>query len=317
MRHFGLALVILLSPTPLAAEEYFGKFPEGPQGRFVDGEERPGFELTKDFWFEDPNSVIWMTPKGTVVDGASIPQPFWSIIGGPFEGSYLKASVIHDYFCHLKSKTAHDTHRNFYYGMRANGVPGWQAKTMHWAVATFGPDWIIEKRIENSSECLMSPDGHVTCSSVPRIVEGVKMLPSADLQDPEVLSVALGKLNAIARTLKTTNGESLDVTNLGQVDASFESIEANAASFRTVMASETFKVDPGVIGILAEPTPLRFDEIESWPQNKLPTVKSSTDFQFTKPGDNAPFVLKPGDVTDFKERLNLSPMKFEMNVEQK
>ena len=41
----------------------------------------------------------WTAPKGAKVDGASIPQLFWTPIGGPFEGKYRYASVIHDTEC--------------------------------------------------------------------------------------------------------------------------------------------------------------------------------------------------------------------------
>src|SRR4051812_13535146 len=45
-------------------------------------------ELIERYEYVDSNGRSWPVPAGTVVDGASIPQPFWSIIGGPFEGLY-------------------------------------------------------------------------------------------------------------------------------------------------------------------------------------------------------------------------------------
>lgn len=78
--------------------EFFGTFSSGPAGQFIDAGQRPLFELSSEFSFDDPNGLKWKVPKGTKVDGASIPQALRSIIGGPFEGAYLKASVIHDYF---------------------------------------------------------------------------------------------------------------------------------------------------------------------------------------------------------------------------
>src|SRR5690242_3570669 len=52
--------------------------------------------LIEPFEYIGPDGRRWPVPAGTVVDGASIPQAFWSIIGGPFEGAYRPASVIHD-----------------------------------------------------------------------------------------------------------------------------------------------------------------------------------------------------------------------------
>ena len=75
-----------------------------------------------------------------MVDGASIPQTFWSVIGGPFEGGYRKASVIHDYM--RPQVRPGRTYLVFYNGMRANGVRTLTAKIMYAAVYNFGPRWV-------------------------------------------------------------------------------------------------------------------------------------------------------------------------------
>jgi hypothetical protein len=53
-------------------------------------------KLVEPFRYIDPTGLSWDAPIGAVVDGASIPQVAWSVIGGPFEGKYRNASVIHD-----------------------------------------------------------------------------------------------------------------------------------------------------------------------------------------------------------------------------
>lgn len=296
-----------------SAAEYFGKFSDGPSGHFVENPSRPVFELSGDFTFYDPNGVRWTAPKGTVVDGASIPQAFWSIIGGPFEGAYLKASVIHDHYCVEKSKTAHDTHRNFYYGMRANNVSYWQAKAMYWAVATFGPSWIIEDRVGDGLACTTDPTtGVATCASVPAITSKVVSVPAPDLADPQVLSVALGKFNAIARTLKTTEGETLDLSDAGQITASLDSIEANARNFRQLMTTDAFKTNPQAVGILAEPRQMRLDTITNWPSNELPSIATTPKFDGTMSLNENAVTLPPGGLPDFSQKLQLQPMHFEM-----
>lgn len=99
-----------LMPPAAMAQEYFGKFLDTLHGVFdTQTKPRPTFKLEGDFRFDDPNGMQWITPAGTEVDGASIPQFFWSFIGGPFEGSYINASVIHDHYCRTRSRTAHDT----------------------------------------------------------------------------------------------------------------------------------------------------------------------------------------------------------------
>jgi hypothetical protein len=40
------------------------------------------FELMEPFGYIDPEGVRWQAEKGLVTDGASIPQVFWSIVGG-------------------------------------------------------------------------------------------------------------------------------------------------------------------------------------------------------------------------------------------
>ncbi len=141
-----LLLIIYVTPLFSDDDEYFGKFSGDPSFKIKNNVEgRPTFILLEDFHFIDPNGFKWETPKNTEVDGASIPQFAWSFIGGPMSGKYLHASIIHDRYCEIKSRTAHDTHRNFYYGMRANGVPETKARVMYWAVRTFGPSWKIIK----------------------------------------------------------------------------------------------------------------------------------------------------------------------------
>src|SRR6266699_1422527 len=52
--------------------------------------------LLSELRYTDPQGVVWIAPAGSVVDGASIPRSLWSIMGGPFEGKYRNASVLHD-----------------------------------------------------------------------------------------------------------------------------------------------------------------------------------------------------------------------------
>ena len=89
----------------------------------------------------DPKGKQWVAPKDWVIDGASIPQPAWSFSGGPFEGKYRDASVIHDVGCDRKTDPWEEVHEVFYYGMLASGVESWRAKIMYAAVYHFGPRW--------------------------------------------------------------------------------------------------------------------------------------------------------------------------------
>src|SRR6202007_2255330 len=78
-----------------------------------------------------------------VADGASIPRAFWSLIGGPLEGRYRNASIVHDWYCDRRTRTWQATQRVFYEAMRTSGVSMAKAKTMFLAVQWGGPRWEV------------------------------------------------------------------------------------------------------------------------------------------------------------------------------
>lgn len=254
------ATFILISPSSFA-QEYFGEFLDKLSGEFiVDAKPRPSFKVGTDFRFKDPNSLLWSTPAGTEVDGASIPVFFWSSIGGPFDGPYINASVIHDYYCRTQERTMHDTHRNFYYGMRASQVPEWKAKLMYWAVSTFGPSWKLEKR----QICSSAHDMSITCSAGP-----TSETPRVDLSDSVVLAAAINKTNAVARTLLTSNGKVLDVTDTDeQVSATLENIQASGDSYHQMLASKDFSR----LGLLSQASGSSFANVQPWADNRIPKL---------------------------------------------
>ncbi|RNC95490.1 MAG: DUF1353 domain-containing protein [Oricola sp.] len=139
----GIAFSFSL-PSSLNAQAYYGQFLDELEVRWNMSADRDWNTVTllDDFRFDDPNGLLWTTPKNYTVNGASIPRWAWVAVGSPYTGRYLPASVIHDYYVEVKERTAHDTHRNFYYGMLANGVPWAKARTMYWAVSVYS-DWEI------------------------------------------------------------------------------------------------------------------------------------------------------------------------------
>ena len=98
-------------------------------------------QLLEDFAYIDPDGLEWKAPKGSKVNGASIPEVLWASIGPPFVGDYRRASVVHDVACDARTQPHEAAHRMFYHAMRADGV-GWvKANTMYQAVKRFGPTW--------------------------------------------------------------------------------------------------------------------------------------------------------------------------------
>ncbi|QTD56941.1 DUF1353 domain-containing protein [Parasphingorhabdus cellanae] len=113
---------------------------------------RPRFEWDEDgrimtllnrFAFVDKAQRVWSVPANVRVDGASIPKFAWSILGSPFVGRYRKASVVHDWYCDIRTREWKATHRMFYEAMRASKVSGAKARIMYAAVYYAGPRWDI------------------------------------------------------------------------------------------------------------------------------------------------------------------------------
>jgi len=97
--------------------------------------------LLTELRYTDPNGNLWIAPIGSIVDGASIPRYLWSIMGGPFEGRYRNASVLHDVAYGNKKRPWQDCDRMFYFAMRCSGVSAVEAKTMFYALYKFGHHW--------------------------------------------------------------------------------------------------------------------------------------------------------------------------------
>ena len=61
----------------------------------VDEVNRPAYDERglRPFSYVDPNGKSWSVRPGTIVNGASIPAAFWSIIGGPFSVNVTPVAV--------------------------------------------------------------------------------------------------------------------------------------------------------------------------------------------------------------------------------
>ncbi len=200
------ALLLLLAATAARAEDY---------GRFVGrliltdeaiddcwGEDVDGFfsifRLVEDFSFVDPDHTDWQVPSGTCVNGASIPGPFWSVIGGPWSGKYRRASVIHDHYVRVRTRGWQETHRVFYQGMLASGVSASQAKLMYYAVRRFGKRWDAPTR------SLTPCDGTTgeTCGAAPGVIVTTPEIPAGDisglLQGLDFDALSLDEIDRIA-----------------------------------------------------------------------------------------------------------------------
>lgn len=147
-------LILCAFGSPLlcqAGGDKFGKYDNAPVQVQFCGDGRH-VRLLREFSYIDPSGAKWEAPSGSIVDGASIPNWAWSIIGGPFEGKYRDASVIHDVACVNQMRPWEYTHLAFYYAMLASGVDETKAKIMYTAVYRYGPRWQVHDSNWNAPE---------------------------------------------------------------------------------------------------------------------------------------------------------------------
>lgn len=100
-------------------------------------------KLLQDFGFRDLGGKVWLARKGGIFDGASIPRELHDLTGLPFVVEYRKASVIHDYYCWVRTEPWRDVHRMFYDASLVEGVSEPDAKTLYLAVYAGGWRWEI------------------------------------------------------------------------------------------------------------------------------------------------------------------------------
>jgi hypothetical protein len=128
-------------------QDNFGTYVGKVQTEWLDDGRK--MKLLSDFSYIDPQGIQWNAPKGSIIDGASIPKIAWSIIGGPFEGRYRNASIIHDVACEEEKKTWESVHEVFYCAMIASEVLPTLALVMYAAVYHFGPRWPRKTQYSN------------------------------------------------------------------------------------------------------------------------------------------------------------------------
>lgn len=205
---------------------YFGRliFEPLPDGRRM--------RVVEDFGFLDREQKRWPVPIGAKVDGASIPQPLWPLIGGPFEGKYRDASVVHDYYCDVRTEPWQAVHRVFYNAMRASGVSEHLAKVMYAGVYWGGPRWsdttvdnarlvgISRPKVRGGLVDALVERGIVRATPVP----GISPKILAEIESPSLLewqqaTLQLGNL----QSLICANNPSLDEIDMS-IDAATDAL---------------------------------------------------------------------------------------------
>lgn len=115
-----------------------GSFSGDPVTRWLSepGDDR-NMEILEAFAFTDPAGKMWGAPAGSVVNGASIPRPLWSVVGSPYTGDYRRASIVHDVAAteagqdEVKRRAAD---RMFYHACRVGGCSVREATILYLGV---------------------------------------------------------------------------------------------------------------------------------------------------------------------------------------
>ena len=110
-----------------------GSFSGNPITRWLvdsNGKDRD-MELLEDFSYTDPDGNVWPAPKGSVINGASIPEALWSTVGSPYTDDYRRASVVHDVACGTPGIERKAADRMFRSACLAGGCGRMQANILY------------------------------------------------------------------------------------------------------------------------------------------------------------------------------------------
>lgn len=89
------------------------------------------------FAYYTQRGEIIKIPRGFITDLASIPRPFWSVIGSPGSGDYAQAAVVHDYLYVEQTFTRKQSDKIFLEAMRDLRV-GWLRRTVMYIAVRIG-----------------------------------------------------------------------------------------------------------------------------------------------------------------------------------
>lgn len=121
----------------------YGKFSDNPQTEWLVDPAGPDRDmiLLRDFWYQDPDGRRWTAPRGSRINGASIPRPLWTVVGSPYIDDYRSASIVHDVACDNPAIPRRDADRMFYFACLAGGCSKAQARLLYLGVRV--GDWAI------------------------------------------------------------------------------------------------------------------------------------------------------------------------------
>ncbi|MGI4735647.1 MAG: DUF1353 domain-containing protein [Janthinobacterium lividum] len=157
---------------PITEDPTAGEFSATPKIEFIDTPNAPNrnVRVIDDFTFtQASDGTVWEAPSGSLVNGASIPRVLWSLVGSPFTGDYVYASIVHDVACQVRTQPWRDTHYMFYQACLAGGTRPSLAKLMYLAVRNFGPRWPQPEPVEQLAFKALARESGVGLSAGPPV----------------------------------------------------------------------------------------------------------------------------------------------------
>lgn len=147
--------------------------PPKPDDNFRD------MKLSAPFSYVDPRGVKWEVPAGYVTNGASVPWGLWNIVGGPYDGPYRDAAVLHDYYTDAKSRSWEDTHRMYYEASIARGVSENRAGIMYAGLLVGADRWDPPGTVEATPKKAQMLPGSFRLAQVPPPATAKHIAPGA------------------------------------------------------------------------------------------------------------------------------------------
>lgn len=124
-----------------------------------DGQDRD-MKLCEDFWYDDPNGRRWLAPKGSRINGASIPRPLWSTVGSPYTDDYRRASIVHDVAC-VDGSNRSEADEMFYHACCTGGCSKSQAALLYLGVRIGAWAAKLGKNLTSRSSLLYRLPNHI------------------------------------------------------------------------------------------------------------------------------------------------------------
>lgn len=245
----------------------FGSFDGDVVGKFVSKAyaSRPLFELSEALVYTSPTGSEFTAIADYIVDGASIPRVLWSVIGGPFSGNHLKASVVHDYYtdtcqihphpevgraCQNKLTEFQDDeliHSNYYLGMLAAGVSEENACAEYIAVSAYKTWEIGEDGRPTNILIFGRPIGEVEAGFLKKS-----------------FGFVIASAKAVIKTRNSGAGRTLNIFPDREIPATPEGMNDYLDRLRKGLNDETYLEDPDALGLLTDEQIDSFENLEPW-----------------------------------------------------